>query len=82
MEFSDNKRSRWHRRQNKFAKVWEQTKVTVRLIVSYFNWIWVHSRHKNTAAIRALLSQREMDLERPSYLSHTYLMHDRKTLDF
>ena len=25
---------RWHRRQNKFAKVWEQTKVTLRLIMA------------------------------------------------
>ncbi|HCF28856.1 MAG TPA: IS1 family transposase, partial [Cyanobacteria bacterium UBA11049] len=33
---------RWNRRQNKFGKVWEQTKVTLRLIVTYFNWIWVH----------------------------------------
>lgn len=30
---------RWHRRQNKFGKMWEQTKVTTRLVVSYFNWI-------------------------------------------
>jgi IS1 family transposase len=28
---------RWHRRQNKFAKAWEQTEATVRLVVSYFN---------------------------------------------
>lgn len=28
---------RWHRRQNKFGKLWEQTKVTARLVVSYFN---------------------------------------------
>ena len=47
---------RWHRKQNKFAKVWEQTKVTVRLVVSYFNWIWVHSRYKNTPAQRAGLT--------------------------
>jgi IS1 family transposase len=50
---------RWHRRQNKFGKVWEQTKVTARLVVSYFNWIWVHSRHKNTAAQRAGLTQEQ-----------------------
>ncbi len=30
---------RWHRRQNKFGKLWEQTKVTTRLVVSYFNWL-------------------------------------------
>ena len=47
---------RWHRRQNKFAKVWEQTEATVRLVVSYFNWIWIHSRKKNTAAMRAGLA--------------------------
>ena len=47
---------RWHRRQNKFAKVWEQTEATVRLVVSYFNWIWVHSRKKNTAAMRVGLA--------------------------
>lgn len=44
---------RWHRRQNKFGKVWEQTKVTTRLVVSYFNWIWQHSRFKSTTAQRA-----------------------------
>ena len=49
---------RWHRRQNKFGKVWEQTKVTTRLVVSYFNWIWRHSRFKSTAAQRAGLATR------------------------
>ncbi len=49
---------RWHRRQNKFGKVWEQTKVTTRLAVSYFNWIWQHSRFKTTAAQRAGLAER------------------------
>ena len=47
---------RWHRRQNKFAKVWEQTEATARLVISYFNWIWVHSRKENTAAMRALFA--------------------------
>ena len=47
---------RWHRRQNKFGKQWEQTKVTTRLVVSYFNWIWQHSRFKNTAAQRVGLA--------------------------
>ena len=49
---------RWHRRQHKFGKVWEQTKMTTRLVVSYFNWIWQHSRLKNTAAQRAGLTTR------------------------
>lgn len=47
---------RWHRRQNKFGKLWEQTKVTTRLVISYFNWIWQHSRTRNTAAQRAGLA--------------------------
>ena len=47
---------RWHRRQNKFGKLWEQTKVTARLAVSYFNWIWRHSRSRDTAAQRAGLA--------------------------
>jgi IS1 family transposase len=47
---------RWHRRQNKFAKQWQQTEITVRLAVGYFNWIWIHSRHQNTAAQRAGLA--------------------------
>lgn len=47
---------RWHRRQNKFGKVWQQSAVTLRLVVSYFNWIWQHSRFKNTAAQRAGLT--------------------------
>ena len=28
---------RWHRRQKKIGKLWEQTEVTARLVVSYFN---------------------------------------------
>ena len=47
---------RWHRRQNKFGKLWEQSKVSARLIVSYFNWIWTHSRLHTTAAQRAGLT--------------------------
>jgi IS1 family transposase len=42
---------RWHRRQNKFGKLWEQTKVTLRLIISYFNWIWQHSRARNHGGV-------------------------------
>ena len=47
---------RWHRRQNKFGKIWSQTELIVRLVFGYFNWIWVHSRKKNTAAMRAGLA--------------------------
>lgn len=35
----------------KFGKVWDQTKVKARLGVSYFNWIWTHSRLKTAAGI-------------------------------
>lgn len=47
---------RWHRRQNKFGKLWNQTKVTLRLVISYFNWIWQHSCLGTTAAQRAELT--------------------------
>jgi len=47
---------RWHRQQNKFGKVWEQTKVATRLVMSYFNWIWEHSRFGTTPAQRAGLA--------------------------
>ena len=47
---------RWHRLQNKFGKVWEQTQVTWRLVITYCNWIWVHSRLGTTAAQRADLT--------------------------
>lgn len=47
---------RWHRYQNKFAKVCSQTIVTGRLVVSYFNWLWEHSRRGTTAAQRAGLT--------------------------
>lgn len=50
---------RWHRFQNKFAKVWEQTKVTARLVVSYFNWLWENSRLGTTAAQRTGLTSQK-----------------------
>ena len=39
-------------------KAWEQTKVTLRLVISYFNWIWRHSCLGTTAAQRADLTAR------------------------
>lgn len=49
---------RWHRRQNKFGKLWEQSEVTLRLVISYFNWIWQHSHLRTTAAQRAKLASK------------------------
>lgn len=49
---------RWHRRQNKFGKLWEQTEVTLRLVIGYFNWIWRHSSLGTTASQRAELTER------------------------
>ena len=66
---------RWHRRQNKFGKLWQQTEVTVRLARAYFNLIWVHSCKENTAAQRAEERDRSLKLERLNYLSHTLLTH-------
>ena len=47
---------RWHRRQNKFGKIWDQTKITLRLVITCFNWIWRHSCLGTTAAQRAELT--------------------------
>ncbi|ELS05097.1 hypothetical protein Xen7305DRAFT_00048360 [Xenococcus sp. PCC 7305] len=47
---------RWHRRQNKFGKIWAQTEMTTGLVVSYFNWIWSNIRWVTTAAMRARLT--------------------------
>ncbi|NEO24778.1 MAG: hypothetical protein F6K57_37480 [Moorea sp. SIO4A5] len=56
MEFFDNKLDAGIVVSNLFGKVWEQTEATIRLVVTYFNWIWIHSRKKNTAAMRAGLA--------------------------
>jgi len=47
---------RWHRRQNKFGKIGEQTEITTRLVVGYFNWIGSNIRWGTTAAQRAGLT--------------------------
>ena len=39
-----------------FGKVWEQTEVTVRLVISYFNWVWQHSCLGTVAAQRSELA--------------------------
>ncbi len=54
---------RWHRRQNKFGKVWEQTTVTLRLVISYFNWIWQHSCLGTTVARASRVNRPSLDLE-------------------
>ncbi len=56
MALSDNKRVDGIADRIRQGKLWEQTKVTTRLVVSYFNWIWSHSRFKTTAAWRAELT--------------------------
>ena len=52
MELFDNKLGVGIVAPHKFSKIWEQTEATVRLVVTYFNWIWIHSRKENTAAMR------------------------------
>jgi hypothetical protein len=61
---------RCHRRQNKFAKVWEQTKITLRLVIGYSNWIWVHSRLDTTAAQRADLTSEPSPEEVTNSFNH------------
>ncbi len=68
---------RWHRRQSKFGQVWQQTEVTVRLVISYFNWIWQHSCLGTTAASASRFNWSSLDLGWHRYLSHTFVGHDR-----
>jgi insertion element IS1 protein InsB len=67
--------ARWHRRQNKFAKVWKQTKVTLRLVIGYFNWIWLHSRARNYGGSTSRPNVRTLDLAGHCSLSHALLRH-------
>ncbi len=53
----------WHRRQNKFGKLWNQTKVSLRLVISYFNWLWQHSCLGTTAASASRVNRSSLDLE-------------------
>ncbi len=45
-----------HRRQNKFSKLWERTEMTMRLAITYYNWLWSNSWTGDTAAQRAGLA--------------------------
>ena len=45
-----------HATRTTAEQVWQQTEVTARLVVSYFNGIWQHSQLKTTAAQRAGLT--------------------------
>ena len=56
MEFLGNRRVAGIVVRTNLRLVWEQTRVTTRLVISYFNWIWVHSRKQTTAAQRAGLA--------------------------
>jgi len=53
-----NRQDGLHRRQNKFSKVWEQTEIALRLVITYFNWYELHSCLGTTAAQRAELAVR------------------------
>lgn len=46
--------------------------MTLRLVLTYFNWIWRRLRFQNTAAQRA-----ELTKHRLSHLSHTLLGHNQ-----
>jgi hypothetical protein len=63
-----------------FGKIWEQTKVTLRLIVGYFNWIWVHSRARNHGGSTCRPNLRTLDLAKYCCLSHTLLRHNHRSL--
>lgn len=46
-----------------------------RLVVTYFNWIWQHSRFKTTAAQRVALATRPWTWQDLATISHNNLMH-------
>jgi hypothetical protein len=56
MALSVNKRDDAIDNRTSLARYGNKLKVTTRLVVSYFNWIWQHSRLKTTAAQRAGLA--------------------------
>jgi hypothetical protein len=68
------------------SKLWEQTKLSVRLCVTYFNWSWRHSCLGTTAAQRAELAERPWTWNEiatyPTLLSstifHAFLTHDHQ----
>ena len=39
-----------------YLALFQRSTGTARLVTTYFNWIWTHSRKENTAAMRAGLA--------------------------
>ena len=50
--------------------------MTIRLIVSYCNWIWPHGRTGDTAAQRAGIASLRWFWEGLIFLSHVCVNHD------
>ncbi len=71
---------RFHRRQNKFGKEWRRTEMTLRLVVSYFNWIWCNSRTRTTAATESGVNVFQLGLAGLCHLPHTSLTHNQHYL--
>lgn len=68
---------RWHRRQNKFSKRWDMTKITTRLVVSYNKMDLATSPTQNNCRTKSRISHSFLDLARAYHLSHITLMHYR-----
>lgn len=54
---------RWHRRQNKFSKIWEQTEIALRLIINYFNWMQAAFVPGNGGGTASRVDRTSLDLE-------------------
>ena len=66
---------RWHRRQNKFGKVWDMTKITTRLVVSYNKMDLAAQSPQNHLGSTSRTNSSTLDLARYRYLPHNPLMH-------
>lgn len=71
---------RWHGRQNKFGKVWEQTKITARLVVSYNKMDLATQPIQIDCCTTSRISSSLVELARYCDLSHNRLIHYRSSL--
>ncbi len=57
-------------------KIWEQTQIALRLVISYFNWTQAAFVPGNEGGTASRVNRSSLDLESLCHLSHTFLRHD------
>ena len=67
---------RWHRRQNKFGKLWEQTKVTTSVGGQLFQLDMETQSNEEYSCSKGWISLSDLVMARYRNLSHTLLRHD------